>query len=323
MTPDFIPIAAEGTVMADIGVELCGMSLRAPTVLASGVLGLSLRLLERVAACGAGAVTIKSISVEPRAGHSNPTVIAFEAGMLNAVGYSNPGVAEAVREFDGVAGLPVPAIASAVGREAEEFAEVAAWLMPCGFAALEIPLSCPHTPGYGTLAGHGTPEATERIVRAVRQATDKPLFVKLSPDAPGIGEVALAALEGGADGISAVNTMGPGMVIDVESAEPVLDFGMGGVSGPALRPVAVRCVYDVATALRGAGREAAIIGIGGVACGRDALEMIMAGATAVGVGTAVYLRGIEVFGLIADELARLCDRLGIESLAQARGAALP
>lgn len=307
---------------SDISVDLCGIALSNPTVLASGILGISREMLRRVAECGAGAATIKSVTVEPRAGHNNPTVIAYEAGMLNAVGYSNPGVEEAVREFQRIGELPIPIFASAVGQEAEEFAEVAAKLMPCGFAALEIPLSCPHTPGYGVMAGHGTPEATERITRAVREVTEKPLFVKLSPNVPAIGELALAALEGGADGISAVNTLGPGMIINVETREPVLDFKIGGVSGPALRPVAVRCVYDVAAALRRAKKDAPIVGIGGVACGRDALEMIMAGATAVGVGTAVYQRGIEVFGRIAAELLDLCGRLGIGSLGEVRGAAL-
>jgi len=306
----------------EITVELCGLRLANPTVLASGVLGVSRDLIVRVAACGAGAAVIKSISPQPRTGHHNPTVIAYEAGMLNAVGYSNPGADEAAREFHDMGELAIPVFASAVGRDAEEFAEVAAKLSGCGFSALEIPLSCPHTPGYGTLAGHGTPEATEEIARAVRGATDLPVFVKLSPNVPAIGELALAAIEGGADGISAVNTLGPGMIIDLEAREPVLDFKVGGVSGPALRPVAVRCVYDVATALRQAHKEAPIIGIGGVASGRDAMEMIMAGATAVGVGTAVYSRGIEVFGAITQELRELCCRLGIGSLGEVRGAAL-
>ena len=306
----------------DISVDLCGIALRNPTILASGILGVSRDLLARVAECGVGAATIKSVTVQPREGHNNPTVIAYEAGMLNAVGYSNPGAEAAAEEFEGVDEIGIPVIASAVGSEPEDFARVAEALMPCGFAALEIPLSCPHTPGYGTLAGHGTPDATERITLTVREVTDRPLFVKLSPNVPGIGELALAAVEGGADGITAVNTLGPGMIINVEAREPVLDFKMGGVSGPALRPVAVRCVYDVATALRQEGLDAAIIGTGGVETGRHALEMIMAGATAVGLGTAVYSRGMEVFGAIADELRDLCTRLDIESLENVRGAAL-
>ncbi len=306
----------------NISVDLCGIRLANPTILASGILGMSRDLLTRVAECGAGAATIKSVSLEPREGHRNPTVIAYEAGMLNAVGYANAGVEECVREFAEVEAVPVPVIASAIGQEADEFAEVASRLMACGFAALEIPLSCPHTPGYGTLAGHSTPEATERITRAVRAETDRPLFVKLSPNVGGIGELALAAVEGGADGVSAVNTLGPGMVIDVEAGCPVLDFKMGGVSGPALRPVAVRCVYDIATAFRKAGKEAAIVGVGGVATGRDAMEMMMAGATAVGLGTAVYSRGIEVFRHISEEVAELCRGLGLQSVSEARGAAL-
>ena len=306
----------------DISVDLCGIALRNPTILASGILGVSRDLLARVAECGVGAATIKSVTVQPREGHNNPTVIAYEAGMLNAVGYSNPGAEAAAEEFEGVDEIGIPVIASAVGSEPEDFARVAEALMPCGFAALEIPLSCPHTPGYGTLAGHGTPDATERITLTVREVTDRPLFVKLSPNVPGIGELALAAVEGGADGITAVNTLGPGMIINVEAREPVLDFKMGGVSGPALRPVAVRCVYDVATALRQEGLDAAIIGTGGVETGRHALEMIMAGATAVGLGTAVYSRGMGVFGAIADELRDLCARLDIESLENVRGAAL-
>jgi len=191
--------------------------------------------------------------------------------------------------------------------------------MQCGFAALEVPLSCPHTPGYGLLAGQGTPEATERITRAVREATDKPIFVKIAPDVPALGEVVLAALEGGADGISAVNTMGPGMVINLEARSAVLDFKVGGVSGPALRPIAVRCVYDALSAMRRAGRQAPIIGIGGVSTGRHALEMVMAGATAVGIGTGVYQRGVEVFGKVVEELKTECRRLGIGSLSQVRG----
>lgn len=315
-------MALSGRDRPDLRVNLCGIELRNPTVLASGVLGISCGLLRRVAEAGAGAATIKSISVEERRGHNNPTVIAYEAGMLNAVGYSNPGVEEAVKEFEGVAGLPIPVFASAVGRDADEFAAVAERLMHCGFAALEIPLSCPHTPGYGLLAGHGSPEATEQITRAVRQATDRPIFVKISPNVSSLGEVVLAAIEGGADGISAVNTLGPGMIIDLDTRQPVLDFKVGGVSGPALRPIAVRCVYDAAAALRRAGRSAPIVGIGGISTGRHALEMIMAGATAVGIGTAVYQRGVEVFRSITEELAAECQRLGIADIGEVCGAAL-
>lgn len=304
----------------DLCVDLCGVRLANPTVLASGVLGISRELIERVAEAGAGAATIKSVSLQPREGHNNPTVVPYEAGLLNAVGYSNPGVEEAVKEFAGADSMSIPVFASAIGRDAAEFAAATERLMSCGFAAVEIPLSCPHTPGYGVLAGHSTPAAAEEITRAVRAVTEKPIFVKISPSVPGVGQVALAALDGGASGISAVNTMGPGMLIDVESRRPVLAFKIGGVSGPALRPIALRCVYDVYAAMRAAKRDCPIIGIGGISNGRHALEMVMAGATAVGIGTAVYESGMEVFARITEELSQLCRRLGIGSLQEVRGA---
>jgi dihydroorotate dehydrogenase (NAD+) catalytic subunit len=305
----------------DLSVELAGIQLDNPTVLASGILGLSNELLQRLAQSGAGAATIKSVSPEPRKGHNGPTVISYEGGMLNAVGYSNPGMEAAAREFDGIDELNMPVFASAIGEQADEFARVAERLMPCGFSALELPLSCPHTPGYGVLAGHSTPEATENITRKVREVTEKPIFVKLSPNVPALGELVLAALEGGATGVSAVNTLGPGMVIDVSTQHPVLDFKVGGISGPALRPVAVRCVYDAYATMCENGWDAPIIGIGGVSSGNHALQMIMAGASAVGVGTGAYQRGPDVFDQIADELYKLCEKLDINSLADVRGAA--
>lgn len=311
----------EDATKVDLSVDLCGIALRNPTVLASGILGLSRGLLERVADCGAGAATIKSVTLEPRKGHNNPTVITYEAGMLNAVGYSNPGIEATLQEFVDVGKLPIPVFASAVGQNAEEFAKATEALLKCGFAAIELPLSCPHTPGYGTMAGHGTPAATEEIARAVRQVTDKPVFIKISPNVSAVGEVALAALEGGADGITAVNSLGPGMIINLETRTPVLGFGAGGVTGPALRPVAIRCIYDVRAAMRREGWDAPIIGVGGVSTGRHALEMIMAGANAVGVGTAVYQRGPEVFEKIRNELQRECKKLHISCLADAHASA--
>lgn len=296
--------------------RLAGIELANPTVLASGVLGTRRALLGRVARSGAAAVTIKSISTEERGGHKNPAILTFEAGMINAVGYSNPGVELAAQEFENLDEVPAPVIGSVVGQDADEFAALAERLEAVPFAAMELPLSCPHTPGYGTLAGHSTPEATERITRAVRAKTRKPLFVKLSPNVPGIGDLARAAEAGGADGITAVNSMGPGMLIDIEARCPVLDFKFGGVTGAALRPVALRCVYDVFDAV-----NIPIIGTGGVSTGRNAIALVMAGATAVGIGSAVYERGVEVFGKVASEMAGWMEANGVKSLDEIRGAA--
>ena len=302
--------------MPNLSVNLCGIRLKNPTVLASGILGTDKGILRRVARCGAGAVTIKSVSREPREGHANPTVVTFEAGMMNAVGYSNPGLDEALKEFADLSDVPAPVIASVIGRDASKFTYVAERMSRLPFAAIELPLSCPHTPGYGTLAGQGTPEATYEITAAVRKATDKPIFVKISPNMPAIGEVAQAAEKAGADAITAVNSLGPGMLIDIEAREPVLDFKMGGVTGPALRPIATRCVYDVFRAVK-----IPIVGTGGVSTGRHAIEMMMAGATAVGVGSAVYYEGMDVFGRIAAEMDAWMSENGVDSVEELIGAA--
>jgi dihydroorotate dehydrogenase (NAD+) catalytic subunit len=170
-------------------------------------------------------------------------------------------------------------------------------LSASGFSAIELPLSCPHTPGFGLLAGQGTPESTKDIVSAVRKATKLPIFVKLSPNVLEIGNLAKAAEDAGANAITAVNTLGPGMIINIEARNPVLSYRVGGVSGQALRPIATRCVYDIYEAVK-----IPIIGTGGISTGKHAIEMIMAGATAIGVGTGIYERGIDIFQKICGEM---------------------
>lgn len=297
-------------------VNLAGIQLMNPVISASGVLGTTKALLRRVAENGAGAVTIKSVSMQPREGHKNPTVITFEAGMLNAVGYSNPGVEKAVREFSNLQDVGVPVIASVVGTEKEDFVRVVEGLSPQKFSAIEIPLSCPHTPGFGLLAGQGTPEATSSITSAVRRITKLPLFIKLSPNIPEICTIAKAAEDAGANAITAVNSMGPGMIINIEARRPVLSFRVGGVTGDALRPIAIRCVYDLYKAVK-----IPIIGVGGISTGRHAIEMMMAGASAVGIGTAVYYRGIGVFKKVCDEMVLWMQENGFDGLHRIIGAA--
>jgi dihydroorotate dehydrogenase (NAD+) catalytic subunit len=300
----------------NLSVDLCGVKLGNPTILASGILGVSRDSLARVASRGAGAVTTKSISRESRMGHNNPCVVTYEGGMLNAMGYPNPGAEAAREEFATVDELPVPVIASAVGSEPEEFAAVAEILDTMPFAAIEIPVSCPHTPGFGLMAGHASTDSIREITSLVREKTKLPLLVKLPAGGPEIVDLARAARDGGADAITAVNTAGPGMVINIEAARPVLGFKVGGVSGPALRPIAVRCVYDIYEAI-----DVPIIGVGGIMTGKDAIEMIMAGATAVGIGTAVYYRGIGVFGQVSQEIESWMEDHGHEDITEIVGAA--
>lgn len=300
----------------NLETELCGIRLKNPTILASGILGVSRSLLSEVIKNGAAAVTIKSISFEPREGHKNPTVIAFEGGMMNAVGYSNPGVSGAKKEFFGLKKLDAPVFASVIGQEPEDFAKAVDELKGLEFAAIEIPLSCPHTPGFGTLAGQDTQEKTKEITKAVVKRTKLPVFVKLSPITRNIGEVARAAEKAGASAITAVNTMGPGMIINPEAKKPVLGFKIGGVSGPALKPIAVRCVYDIYESVK-----IPIIGTGGILSGRDAIEMMMAGAKAVGIGSGVYYRGMDVFRKVCAEMEEWAGENGYESLDEIVGVA--
>jgi dihydroorotate dehydrogenase (NAD+) catalytic subunit len=300
----------------NLNIELCGIKLSNPTILPSGFLGTSKSLLKRVADNGAGAATIKSVSFEAREGHKNPTVIPFEAGLLNAVGYSNPGAEEAAREFANIKDVSIPVIASIIGTEAEDFVRVVDKLSANEFSAIELPLSCPHTPGFGLLAGQGTPESTKDIVSAVRKTSKLPIFVKLSPNIPEIGTLAKAAEEAGANAITAVNTLGPGMIINIEARKPVLSYRVGGVSGQALRPIATRCVYDIYEAVK-----IPIIGTGGISTGRHAIEMIMAGATAIGVGTGIYERGIDIFRKICREMETWMSENNFNSIDEMTGIA--
>ncbi len=301
---------------ADLSVRLCGISMKNPLILASGILGVTRDSLRNIAKNGAGAVTMKSVSLEPREGHKPPIILTEGDVMINAVGYSNPGLEESIKEFSDLSDVGVPVFASIIGGNAGEFSQMARGLLPGEFSAVEIPLSCPHTPGYGMLAGQGTPEATMEITKAVRRETKLPLIVKLSPSIQALGDVAKAAEKAGADAINMGNTAGPGMFIDSRARSPVLDFRFGGLSGPAMKPIALRCVYDVSEAVK-----IPVIGTGGVTTGTDAAEMLMAGASAIGVGSAVHYRGIDAFRKIAGELSAFMEEEGYSKIADMVGAA--
>jgi len=290
--------------MADLGVEFSGFKLSNPTILASGILGVNKSSLSKAVCGGAAAVTTKSISVEPRAGHNNPIIVETDNGLLNAVGYSNMGLYAAIDEFSDNSTIGAPVIVSIVGENDDDFRELAKNVSQMDVSAVEIPLSCPHTPGFGLLAGHGTVEAAERITKIVRDECNLPIIFKLSPNVPALGEIAVAAVKAGADILNMGNTLGPAMKINVDAAKPVLDFKVGGYSGPAVKPVTIRCIYDVFEATKG---KTPIIGCGGITTGSDAIEAFMAGASAVSVGTGVLYRGFSVFKKICDEIVEFMN----------------
>jgi dihydroorotate dehydrogenase (NAD+) catalytic subunit len=304
--------------MVDLSVELAGVTLQNPTIVASGILGVTASSAGFAVDHGAGAVTLKSCGLAPRSGHPGPVILPIPGGLLNAVGLSNPGATEVAQEIRAFKErFSAPVVASVFGRTEEEFAVVAQRVLEGGPDLLELNVSCPNVASeFGTPFGLDH-EATARITAGVKRVAGKtPVFVKLSPQAQGIGQLARRCQDAGADGITAVNTAGPGMAIDIGCRRPILANGMGGLSGPALLPIAVRCVYEIACHV-----TIPIIGTGGITRARDAVEMILAGATAIGIGSAVATEGIEVFTLISNGLERYLKEHRVESLRDIRGAA--
>lgn len=303
--------------MADLSVSLCGLPLKNPLILASGIMGVSGAAVKNIERHGAGAVTFKSIGPVERMGHKNPTVYTWEHGMTNAVGLPNPGVDAALAILsDARKQVTVPLIVSMFADTADMFAQVAEKLLTIQPAALELNLSCPNTERDMGPMFALDPEATGKVVAAVKKVSGKtPIFAKLTPDAANISEVAKAAEAAGADAITATNTV-TGMIIDIRAKKPILTNKFGGLSGPAIKPIAVKAVYTLYRAIK-----IPIIGTGGVNSGEDAIEMIMAGATAVGIGSAVYYHGLEAFKKIADEMTAFMDKEGYKTIGEMKGIA--
>ena len=306
---------------AELSIELCGNAMKNPLVLASGVMGTSESLLKRVALGGAGAVTAKSCGPVERTGHPNPVMVDWGHGLLNAIGLTNPGAEEEVTLLkaarEELVLLGVPLFASIFAGTEEEFARVAEIIARAKPALIEVNISCPNVrDDFGTPFA-ADPETASAVTKAVKSAVgDLPIAVKLAPNVPDIGRIAAAVVNAGADAITAINTM-PGMVIDPEAAQPVLSNRTGGISGPALKPIALRCVAEIAKSV-----DVPIIGTGGVLTGRDAIEMLMAGATAVGVGSAFWYRGADALTLIVEEMRNFMDKNGYDSIGELIGKAV-
>ncbi len=303
--------------MTTLSTNLAGIHLRNPLILASGIMGVSTSSMKFIEENGAGAVTMKSIGPVERTGHHNPTVYSWGKGIHNAVGLSNPGMEEGSLHLKEMKqALTIPVIGSCFADTVDNLVKVAEKMLELKPEALELNLSCPNTEDdFGRMFALD-PKATERAVSSVEKiAGDSKIFVKLSPDAPDIAEIGKAAEAAGADAITATNTLS-GLIIDIHLKRPILHNKFGGLSGPAIKPVVVRAVYNLYKAVK-----IPIIGTGGVTNGEDAVEMIMAGATAVGVGSAIYYRGIEAFKLITDEIQTFMKEEGYSSIEEMKGVA--
>ncbi|MBL7065395.1 MAG: dihydroorotate dehydrogenase [Anaerolineae bacterium] len=313
----------------DLSVNLCGVHLPNPTILASGILGLSHEVLARVALSGAGGVTTKSCSLKPRLGYPNPTILDWGPGLINAVGLSNPGVEVMVEEIRAAKEklappvvspaepLGVPVIASIFAETIYDFGTIARFISEAEPDLIEVNISCPNIDDRYRLMFAADPYVASQVTRRVKQNTDVPVLVKLSPNVTDVVKIAQAVVEAGADGITAINSLGPGLILDIETGWPVLSHGTGGVSGPAIRPIAVRCVRDLCRAV-----DVPVVAVGGVTTGRDVVEMILVGATAVGIGSAVYYRGMEVFREVCREVRGYMERHGYGDLGAFRGRAV-
>ncbi|MEE8113998.1 MAG: dihydroorotate dehydrogenase [Nitrososphaerales archaeon] len=293
--------------MVDISVAISSLKLENPTLLASGILGISPKTFMRIKKSGAGGIVTKSIGLEPNDGYSAPTLVEVEGGYLNAMGLPNPGCeafSEELREADW---LDMPIIVSVFGSSPEELAKIVDSFEDTPCQAYELNLSCPHVSNVGVEVG-SDPRSVYELTSAIKQKSKKPLFVKVTPMVPDVIEIAKAAEEAGADGITAVNTM-KGMVIDLKIGRPILHNRVGGLSGPALKPVAIRCVYELYKSL-----NIPIIGCGGVTTWEDAIEFFMVGATAVQVGTAIAGRDLIVFQEIVDGIIKYLEEKGHDDL---------
>ncbi|MBX5320441.1 MAG: dihydroorotate dehydrogenase [Candidatus Bathyarchaeota archaeon] len=296
-------------------VNLAGLSLENPTMLTSGILGYSALTLKSIAEGGAGAVVTKSVGLKPRRGYANPTVVQVDCGLVNAVGLPNPGIDEFVKDIrEAKAVLTVPLIVSVYGFSAEEYAWVAEKAVKAGADAVELNVSCPHVKETGIEIGQN-PMVLAEVVREVKRAMEKPVFVKLSPNVADIAEIAEAAVKAGADAITAINTV-KAMAIDIETAKPILSNKRGGLSGHAIKPIAVRCVYDIYEKVK-----KPIIGCGGITSWQDAVEFMLAGASAVQIGTAIALKGPGVFKSVVMGINTYLKRKGFRSVNEIVGLA--
>ncbi len=299
--------------MADLKVDLGFIQLKNPVLTASGTFGYGEEFRPFFALEELGAIVLKGIYLAPRAGNPPPRLAETPGGLLNSIGLAGPGAVELqriVREL--AARTPVPVVINVCGGDDDEYLNVAELFaaMP-EVAMLELNISCPNVHQGGRCPAQSE-EHTFRLVKRVKERVGKPLIAKLSPNVADIGVIARAAEEAGADALSLVNTF-LGMAVDLERRRPVFANGVAGLSGPAIKPLALRLVWEVCRQVK-----IPVIGMGGITSGRDVLEFILVGAAACQIGTVNFVDPLAGPRIVA-ELGREMDRLGIRDLAEIRG----
>lgn len=300
---------------SSLAISLARLELDNPTMLASGILGYSAETFESIIEGGAAAVVTKSIGKEPRRGYANPTIVQADFGLINAMGLPNPGIDDFVSEIRRTkTALKVPLIVSVYGYSEHEYALVAKKAANAGADAVELNVSCPHVKETGSEIGQN-PKILAAVVREVKTTVSKPVIVKLSPNVTNITDLAETAAKAGADALTVINTV-KAMAIDTETAMPILSNKVGGLSGPAVKPIALRSVYDIFERVK-----VPIIGCGGITTWRDATEFLLAGASAVQIGTAIAMKGPTVFKTITQGLHAYMKRKSFANVTEIVGLA--
>ncbi|HWJ78277.1 MAG TPA: dihydroorotate dehydrogenase [Niallia sp.] len=299
--------------MSKLQVELPGLNLKNPIIPASGCFGFGREYSNLYDLSELGAIMIKATTTEPRFGNPTPRVAETTSGMLNAIGLQNPGLKKVMgEELPWLSQFDVPIIANVAGSLEEDYVAVAKEISKApNVAALELNISCPNVKTGGIAFGT-IPEVAKTLTKKVKEVSEVPVYVKLSPNVTNIVEMAKAVEAGGADGITMINTL-IGMRLDLKTGKPILANKTGGLSGPAVKPVAIRMIYEVSQAV-----SLPIIGMGGVSTAEDVLEFFYAGASAVAVGTANFVDPF-VCPKIIKELPELLDRYGFEHISEATG----
>jgi len=288
------------------------IKLERPTMLASGILGISLDVFARLYKEGAGALVTKSLSKEPWEGYANPTLIGVKAGYLNAVGLSNPGAPYFAKMIS--SNKTIPIIVSLVGSVEEDFTFMIKQFENVKILGYELNLSCPHVAKVGLEVGDD-PELVHKIVKAVKSNSKVPVIAKVGLGSSDYLETVRVACEAGIDAITAINTV-RAMAIDVETTRPLLSNKIGGLSGPAIKPIAVRCVYEISSKF-----DIPIIGCGGVSSWEDAIEFILAGSSAVQIGSALGDKWIGVFPEINNGISKYMEKKGFSKIGEMVGIA--
>lgn len=298
--------------MANLSVNICGVPFKNPVIAASGTFGFGKEFDEIYDIGVLGGISTKGLTLEPRLGNPTPRIAEGRSVILNAVGLQNPGVEAFLRDdLDFLKGKKLAIIANVAGRTIDDYAAICARL-DGKVDMIELNISCPNVKCGGMAFGI-RPESVAEVTRAAKGALrETPLMVKLSPNVESIAVNALAAQKGGADCVSLINTL-TGMVIDIERRRPLIANNTGGVSGAGIRPIAVRMVWEVCQAV-----DIPVVGMGGITCAEDALEFLIAGASAVQVGTANFTDTLAMPKIIAG-LDRWLDRHGIADISEIRG----